>query len=46
MSSTIRGQLKVLQDYEMDLEVCTPVYSRFYSEWRAKSPPERGNGKG
>lgn len=32
--STIRGQLKVLQDYEMDLEVCTPVYSRFYSEWK------------
>jgi hypothetical protein len=32
-SSTIQGQLKVLENYKMDIEVCTPRYSRLYSEW-------------
>jgi len=38
--STIAGQLSVLQEYKMDLEVCTPVYSRLYSPWKEKTLTE------
>ena len=31
--STIRSQLKIFENYKMDLEVCTPVYSRHYFQW-------------
>ncbi len=31
--STILHQLSVLERYKMDLEVCTPTYSRLYSRW-------------
>ena len=31
--SSIRGQLKVLNNYGMDMEVCTPLYFRTYSAW-------------
>ena len=38
--STIAGQLSVLQKYKMDVEVCTPVYSRLYSPWKEKTLTE------
>jgi len=31
--SSIRGQLKVLKNYGIDMEVCTPLYFRTYSAW-------------
>jgi hypothetical protein len=31
--SSIEGQLKVLGDYKMDVEVCRPDYVRLYSRW-------------
>ncbi len=31
--STIERQISVLENYEMDVEVCRPVYSRLYSPW-------------
>lgn len=31
--STIRNNLKVLEQYSMDLEVMMPVYSRHFSHW-------------
>lgn len=32
--SSIGGSsLSVLEDYTMDVEVCTPIYSRWYSRW-------------
>ena len=31
--SSIRGQLKVLNSYGIDMEVCTPRYFRNYSAW-------------
>ena len=31
--SSIRNQLKVLNDYGIDMEVCTPLYFRTYSAW-------------
>jgi len=33
-SSSIETQLAVLEKYDMDVEVCTPIYSRLYSEWQ------------
>ena len=30
-SSTIEGQITVLEKYKMEVEVCTPTYSRLYS---------------
>ena len=32
-SSSIERQLAVLEKYKMDVEVCTPIYSRLYSGW-------------
>ena len=32
-SSTIEKQLIVLENYKMEIEVCTPIYSRLYSRW-------------
>lgn len=34
--SSIRGQLKILKDYGMDMEVCTPLYFKTYSAWTEK----------
>jgi hypothetical protein len=31
--SSIRSHLKVLKNYEIDMEVCTPLYFRTYSAW-------------
>jgi len=31
--STIRRQIKILEEYKMDVEVTVPVYSRHYSHW-------------
>lgn len=36
--SSILGQLKVVESYEMNVEVCVPVYSRLSSVWM---PEER-----
>ena len=33
-SSSIERQLTVLEKYKMDVEVCTPIYSRLYSGWQ------------
>ena len=33
-SSSIETQLAVLEKYDMDVEVCTPSYSRLYSAWQ------------
>ena len=35
-SSTIEKQLVVLENYKMEIEVCTPIYSRLYSRWTEK----------
>lgn len=32
--SLFRGQLSVLNHYDIDMEVCLSIYSRTYSEWR------------
>lgn len=40
MRSTIESQLAVLDHYKMDVEVCMPVYSRFYSQWAEKTIEE------
>ena len=32
-SSTIEKQLIALENYKMEIEVCTPIYSRLYSRW-------------
>ena len=32
-TSSIESQLAVLEKYKMDVEVCTPIYSRLYSGW-------------
>ncbi len=34
--SLLRGQITVLKNYQVDMEVCLPVYSRVYSEWRGE----------
>lgn len=39
-SSSIAGQLTILQKYGMDVEVCTPQFSRIYSEWREETVVE------
>lgn len=31
--SLIGTQLKILEDYSMDVEVCRPEYVRLYSQW-------------
>jgi hypothetical protein len=31
--SAIAWQLPVLESYKMDIEVCSPIYSRLYSPW-------------
>ena len=31
--STIKRQLKVVEQYKMDVEVCSPVYARLFSLW-------------
>lgn len=36
-SSLIEGNLKILDRYDMDVEVCKPVFSRQYSEWSQKT---------
>lgn len=36
-SSSIEGNLKILEKYEMDVEVCKPVFTRSYSEWSQKT---------
>ena len=32
--SSIRSQLHVVGEYKMDVEVCVPFYSRWYSAWQ------------
>lgn len=32
-SSSIESQLPVLEKYNMDVEVCCPIYTRLYSRW-------------
>ena len=32
-SSSIEKQLIALENYKMEIEVCTPIYSRLYSRW-------------
>ena len=32
--SSINGQLPILEQYNMDVEVCRVKYSRLYSSWR------------
>ena len=34
--STIWRQLAVLNEYQMDVEVCTRTFSRLYSDWTNK----------
>lgn len=34
--ATIEKQLPILEKYKMDIEVCSPVYSRLYSRWSKK----------
>lgn len=34
--STVMGQLKVLEQYRMEVEVCTTLYSRSYSRWQER----------
>jgi len=36
-SCSIYRELKVLEEYKMDVEVCTPVFSRLYSAWTNKT---------
>ncbi len=36
-SSSIEGNLKVLEKYGMDVEICKPVFTRSYSEWSQKT---------
>jgi len=38
--STIQKQLKVVQEYKMDVEVCCPIYSRLYSGWTKETRVE------
>ena len=35
-TSTLLGQLHVIEKYNMDVEVCLPVYTRQYSAWSEK----------
>jgi len=35
--STIRGQLSVLKQYQMEVEVCVPIYSRLFIPWTGKT---------
>ena len=32
-NSTILRQLKIIEQYKMDVEVCCPTYSRLFSVW-------------
>ena len=36
-SSSIEGNLKILEKYEMDVEICKSVFTRAYSEWSQKT---------
>lgn len=36
-SSSIEGNLKVIEKYSMDVDVCKPVFTRVYSEWSQKT---------
>jgi hypothetical protein len=38
--STIQKQLKVIEQYKMDVEVCCPIYSRLYSAWTKETSVE------
>jgi len=38
--SVLEQQLTVLEHYNMDLEVCVPVYSRVYSRWSNRTRTE------
>lgn len=38
--STIANQLEVVNEYKMDIEVCSPVYSRLYSSWTNETSVE------
>lgn len=38
--SPIEVQLPVLEKYSMDVEVCTPIYSRLYSRWEKRTKTE------
>jgi len=35
--STIERQLSILKQYKMDVEVCSPIYSRLHSSWSGKN---------
>jgi hypothetical protein len=39
-SSVGKRQLSLLENYTMDVEVCTPIYSRWYSHWRDETRAE------
>lgn len=38
--SSIERQLPILENYTMDVEVCTPIYSRWYSHWQNETRTE------
>lgn len=38
--SSIERDLPVLENYTMDVEVCTPIYSRWYSHWQNETRTE------
>lgn len=40
--SSLFDHLKVLKDYKMEIEVCTPIYSRLYYSWY-KEQIEKGS---
>ncbi|UMZ73723.1 hypothetical protein [Natranaerofaba carboxydovora] len=34
--SHLKTQLPLLEEYEVDMEVCTPIYDRFYNQWQGE----------
>lgn len=39
-NSTIQGQLQIIGQYKMDVEVCCPTYSRLFSVWSKETKIE------
>ena len=39
-SSVGKRDLSILENYTMDVEVCTPIYSRWYSRWQDETRTE------
>ena len=34
--SYLKSQLPFLEEYEVDMEVCTPIYNRYYNQWQGE----------